>query len=135
MVFVIVETIALKINNYWDPIPFLGLQALSLFVAFWFWTVVAWRFHDAGHKAWLSGIAIVLFAASKTYLCTGWLHEKYFGPYRLSHSEFEMGAAIWTAYIEPQVHVGLIVVALFFLFQPSQPGPNRYGPNPLEVNP
>lgn len=133
--FAVFEYIAFNINNYWEPIPFLGLQLFSLLVALWFWSAVFRRFHDAGKRVWFPGLAILLVISGKLFILINWILAKYTKFYggNLSNPEFEMGAAIWTAMFEPTVHAAFLAVALFFVFRPSQPGPNQYGPNPSEV--
>lgn len=42
--------------------------------------------------------------------------------------------ALIVTYLALSIFLGLIAI-LFWLASPSQPGPNRYGPNPVEVTP
>ena len=125
LLFLILQTIGLTINDYWKPSHFLPLQAAYLATYLWFWSAVAARLHDVGKPARLAIAAGVLTMLSKAYILFVWIMA--------TNREFEMGAAIWTVIVEPAGQAAFALLAAFFVFRPSQPGPNKYGPNPHEV--
>ena len=125
LLFLVLQAIALTINDYWNPSHFLPLQAAYLATYILFWGAVAARFHDVGKPAHLATAAAVLTVLSKAYLLFVWAIA--------TNREFEMGAAILTVLVEPAGQAVFILIASLFIFRPSQPGPNRYGPNPQEV--
>ena len=81
-------------------------------------TVFVRRLHDTGRSGWY-----------------------FFAPLLGCVIAFGIGAALGTSIGQPVVWVvgGMIIVVLLLPFwwsvQPSQPGTNKYGPNPIEVSP
>jgi len=84
------------------------------------------RLHDTGRPGWLMMIAVAASATGKLLLEGGLLNFHFFAPPVRSPA----GAA--TVALAAAVPI-FGVAALLAL--PSQPDPNRYGPNPHEVTP
>ena len=112
-------------ENFWDAAPFWGQLLLSALFTTMFWSAVSRRFNDAGVQAWLPIAAMIGVLAMKAYFGALWFFA--------DDREFEMGMAIWNVAIEPPLQALAILICLPFLARPSQPGPNKYGPNPHEV--
>jgi uncharacterized membrane protein YhaH (DUF805 family) len=82
------------------------------------------RLHDTGRSGWLMLLAIASSAAAKLLTVGGILNVSLISP-------LATGRTMATAVIG--VATANILWTLAVLAQPSQPGPNRYGPNPNEV--
>ena len=113
-------------ENFWDAWPFWGQLLLSALFLVLFWSAVARRFHDAGFRAWFPIVATCAVLGMKAYFGVIWFFA--------DNREFEFGMEIWNIAVEPPIQALLILICLPVLAKPSQPSPNKYGPNPTEVS-
>lgn len=82
------------------------------------------RLHDTGRAGWLMLVAVAASAAGKLLIEGGILGARFFAP--PIHGALPTGAVATCTGVP-------IILVLYWLLLPSQPGPNQYGPNPHEV--
>lgn len=112
-------------QNYWSWYSFLPYTLATSLCLYILFAACRRRFQDAGYSVWFPTTAIVAALASKSFSLFGWVVS--------DSGELEMGLAIWEFLIEFPAVLGCILISLYVLSRPSQPGPNKYGPNPFEV--
>lgn len=83
------------------------------------------RLHDSGRPGWLMLLAIAASVIGKLLLEGGILNVRYFTP--PVQSPLATVATVLASALP-------ILLILYWLTRPSEPGPNRYGLNPHEVS-
>lgn len=98
------------------------------------WLAVGWRrLHDsdrAGYLPWLTVFGLVLFVFIVIGANVGF-GEMFHRLYETGHVRVNNpsgGGAVFLAFI------GVFATNIYWLTRPSTPGPNSFGPNPLEVS-
>lgn len=104
------------------------------------WFAVAWRrMHDTGRAGWYCLAPIAAFAASFAlmYLTSTEVPIDSTGlPEGVTLPEtMRMPTSVWPFLLSWGLSFGSIILVIWWLARPSQPGPNLYGPNPIEVTP
>ncbi len=98
------------------------------------WLAVTWRrMHDSGRPGWLP---FVPYLALSVFILAGVLSS--LGPANTVEQLQATGQATapvsgWLAAIIAVLFLGTLILNTYWLTRPSDPGPNRFGPNPHEV--
>lgn len=112
------------------------VAALSLVLVALLFTAIARRLHDLGYSArWAVAMYVAPVLAFLIPLVVALASFVIWPKTGLSDDGRGLGSAIIGAYLFLASLAVNFFIVVVLCFRPSQPGPNRYGPNPNEVSP
>ena len=149
--FVLATSIVLAIAGAYSVTVSVGEEPLNpwpSFIPFVCWIVLfiplmaaAWRrMHDVGRAGWefllsqLFAMVVLLFPALLAYFLGEFLHTQR-SVLLLAKGRVMVDQNVWVTWVYAAAIVYFYFVPFWWLTRPSQPGPNKYGPNPIEVTP